>query len=124
MITDFNIYSSFFAEQQFIDWTAGCKSDPGDIFSWDSEKLDLSQEEGSQIETEIVDVERKHVCLDTSKPVTKKKPLRILPEIEQVSTDSEKKSSSFLGSHLEYVGDPSAHTFREAMGRCMRLTGN
>ena len=34
LITDLNIYSAFFTEEDMKAWTTNCNHDDGDIFAW------------------------------------------------------------------------------------------
>ena len=123
LMTDFNIYSSYFTDEQMIDWTAGCKDTPGDIFDWDPNKLILTKEKNFQIETDILEIARKEICFDPSRPIPPLKPIATATTVNQAKPDLEIKMNSYKDSVLVYIGDPSWHTNRDAIDRCQRLTG-
>ena len=122
LLTDLNIYSSFFDSQAMVEWTGGCDTDFGDIFQWDKEKIEMAQ--NSPINVTIVKVDRSAVCPDAK-----------TQESDQTLTNSatmdEKKRFSprsreyetFVGSVLEFMSDPYVKSYSESLDYCMRLNG-
>ena len=72
-ITDVNIYASFFDENDMIQWTRKCDYPAGDIFAWNTKKLDISQEEESSLNVTVVSMDKKDVCPDARKEISKQK---------------------------------------------------
>ena len=42
-ITDAHIFNSFFEEASQISWTTACNDKQGEIFSWDPNKINITQ---------------------------------------------------------------------------------
>ena len=87
LMTNFNIYSRFFTKKELIEWTGRCASPPGDIYSWDTDTLNTTQEEGNKIGTKIIQLDRKTVCLDQSKPVPPRRATGSVKKIIQSDPD-------------------------------------
>ena len=124
LLTDFNIYSKYFEDQAMIDWTSGCDHEPGDIYPWDKNDIDTTQQQNGRINVTFVSIDRSVICPDPTAQV-----------VEQTLTDSTtlnekrrftprfKEYTSFVGSILEFMNDPYVKSYNEAIDLCMRLNG-
>ena len=73
-ITDLHIYSEFYEEKELRAWTSSCSRSEGDIFSWDTSKLNTTQKESSQLEMTIEDINKNDICPDPNKHAEMQQP--------------------------------------------------
>ena len=122
LFSDLNIYSSFFKEEEMIAWTTSCDVAGGDIFSWDTSKVELLQTEGKNVS--FVKMDKSEVCPDPNNRVERQKPIkssdgqtkkRFQPKIKQHET--------FVGLVLEYIESTIWKDIDHAKDMCYRHDG-
>ena len=121
LYTDFNIYSSFLAEEDMIKWTTSCDVADGDIFSWDASKMRKIDTDGKNVS--FVKMDRSEVCPDPNKKVLKqrltkssngKEKKRFQPKVKQHKT--------YVGLVIEFI---ESTIFKDIeMAKDMRLRHN
>ena len=124
LITDFNIYSTYFDDEAMISWTTGCNSKSGDIFGWDPRKLNTKQKEKSAMNVTFVQIDKSKVCIDPNNPL-------VMQEASKSAGNTNRKrfrpkpisNSSFVGSVLEVITTPNTIDAADARDRCFRLNG-
>ena len=124
LFTELNIYSDFFAEEAMIAWTTRCNPEPGDIFTWDGNKVNISKEEGEEKIVTIIKMDKSEVCPDSSKTILEEKPTK-------AAGSNQKKrfkprimpNKSSLSSVLEYIEDHSLKSADMGKDMCFRLNG-
>ena len=121
LMTDVNIYSTFFKEEDIIKISSGCEELQGDIFGWDTDKLSMIEE--SNMVTKIITMDSQEICLDQSQPVPERTPTDSVRVHKQAKLNLNATHVSYADLHLEYIGDKSWHTNMEAIEGCKRLNG-
>ena len=95
LFTDLNIYSTFFGEQDMVNWTRGCEHHNGDIFSWDANKVNTTLEENDPKDVTIIKIDKNEICLDpNTKNIDIQKPSRSGGKIEKNRFNPRTKESS------------------------------
>ena len=64
LITDLNIYSSYFDEAAMVEWTRGCTQRNGDIFAWNPTQLYTTYVGENKMRKTIVSIDKKAICID------------------------------------------------------------
>ena len=125
LIADLNIYSYYFDENSMVEWTTSCEHPDGDIFAWDTNRLNLTQEEGSLINATVVIMDKQAVCPDPRKQISKSKPAQSGgSQNERKRFKPKATKESFIGSVLELIpGGNYAKTASIALDSCFRLNG-
>ena len=120
LFTDLNIYSSYFDTDALISWTTACNHKGGEIYAWDTTKLNLSQ----KMDVSIISMDRKDVCPDPNqqdaiqkprKTAKKSKTKRFQPKLPATAT--------FIGSVLELITSPDRKSYADGQDMCFRLGG-
>ena len=124
MITDLNIYSTHFEEENMVAWTTKCQHQPGDIFSWDVNKLILTPKQETELTVALVKMNKKDVCPDPSVATVMQEPSKLGGSREATRYKPKHDgSSSFVGKVLELISDPYSSSPLQLKDRCLRLAG-
>ena len=124
LLTDLNIFSTFFEAEEMVSWTVSCKHRRGEIFSWDVGKLNTSLEEGKTLKKEFIKLDKTDVCLDPNIDLIRQEPSKLGAKSEQKRFKPKLKgSSSYIGKVLEVIADPDHKSALDCMDRCYRLAG-
>ena len=98
LITDLNIFSRYFNEEEMVIWTKSCQLTKGDIFSWNKSRLNITQKEGSPLSVSFVTMDKKNVCPNPTEIVVMQEPSKLGSKIENsLYKPRENDSSSYVG---------------------------
>ena len=127
LMTDFNLYSSYFSPEEMISWTSNCQKRPGEVFNWNINKLNITQPESSGTNVTFVQIDRSEVC-DSSEfkdETNERKSAKSFKQTEKNRFQPKPRaSSSFIGSVLELFPSPlDAISGHDAKDKCFRLNG-
>ena len=107
LITDLNIFSKYFSEEEMVTWTKSCQLTKGDIFSWNKSRLNITQKEDSPLSVSFVTMDKKDVCPNPTEIVVMQEPSKLGSKIESsLYKPRENDSSSYVGKVLELISDP------------------
>ena len=121
MFTDLHIYSSFFEEDAMVDWTTGCDPKDGDIFKWDINKLNITQEEDSKINVTFVKIDKYEVCMNPNVQEVKQQPRKSAGQSEKKRFKPKPQDKeTWVGSVIEHMEDPSQKSPKDAKEMCLR----
>ena len=124
MITDVNMYESFFSEKDMITWTTSCNQPGGEIFAWDAKKLNTTQEPTSLSNVTIIKVDKKSICPDATKNIIKKKTSKTTAKKQRKRFQPKTTKLTFVSSVLElFPGSNTERTSAIALNTCFRLNG-
>ena len=124
LLTDLNIYSSFFDDAAMIAWTKGCAQKKGDIFAWDPTKLNTTIGEDITKNVTIVSIDKKVICMDPN--IKRKHQETVLSgsEIEEKRFKPKPQEQPLTESVLELITDPlNTRNAFQAVDVCFRLNG-
>ena len=122
LVTDVNIYSTFFDEETTRSLTLGCGESKGDIFAWDVNKVNISQDVDSQLNVTIERIDKSEICL-MSEPTAQEPSTSAKMSDKKRYKQPSKFNSSFVDYVLEVITDPFYKPNSEAVDRCLRLNG-
>ena len=124
LMTDVNIYSTFFEEEEMVSWTTGCQQRDGEIYKWDVSKLNITQDEDSTVNVEFIRLDKASVCPEKNVVVTQQEPSKLGTKSEQKRFKPKLQgNSSFIGKVLEVITDPDNKNAMDCKDRCYRLSG-
>ena len=125
LVTDMNIYSRFFTETEMVTWTTNCGQVEGDIYAWDTSRLNLTQKQESNLKVTLVKMPKADVCPDPDEPKILQEPSKLGATQEQKRYKPKNKdSSTFVGKVLELITDPFEKIDTlQSKDRCFRLDG-
>ena len=123
LMTDVNIYSSFFTEKDMKAWTSSCNYDDGDIFAWAPKKVIINEaNDGKNVS--FIKLDQSEVCPDPNVMTQKQK------TIESTEGNGKKKfqpktknHKTFVGLVLELIEHNELKDIEEAKDMCFRLNG-
>ena len=100
-----NIYLRFFTETEMVTWATKCGQSEGDIYAWDTSRLNLTQKHESNQKVTLVKIA--DVCPDPDEPKILQEPSKRGAIQEQKRYRPKNKvSSTFVGKVLELIMDP------------------
>ena len=124
LISDVNIYSTFFDEDSTRSLTLSCGEMQGDIFKWDASKVNITQDADSQLEVTIEIMDKSEICLQTDMKPTAQEPSKSARMSNKKRYNQPSKfKASYVDYVLEVITDPFAKDNPEAVDRCLRLNG-
>ena len=74
LISDVNIFSTFFDEDSTKSLTLSCGEKQGDIFKWDARKVNITQDSDSQLDVTIETMDKSDICGQKDKMLTAQDP--------------------------------------------------
>ena len=123
LMTDLNIYSSFFTEEEMKAWTTSCNHDDGDIFSWAPNKIIMIKvDDGKNVS--FIKLDQTEVCPDPNVMIQKQKTIKSTGANGKKNFQPRRKNhKTFVGLVLEYIEHNERKTLEEAKDMCFRLNG-
>ena len=107
LITDVNIYSTFFDEDSTRSLTLSCGEKQGDIFKWDARKVNITQDSDSQLDVTIETMDKSEICGQKDKMLTVQDPRKSARISNKKRYKQPSKfSASFTDYFLEVITDP------------------
>ena len=81
LITDVQIYDTYFSKYKMQSWTTECKGGGGNIFTWAADKVDITQAytsaavkvSNTETNATFVSMNKNEICPDQTKPIKMKK---------------------------------------------------
>ena len=123
LITDINIYSSFFTEKDMKTWTTSCNHDDGDIFAWAPNKvIMIKADDGKKLS--FIKLDQSEVCPDPNEMREKQKPIKSTEgNGKKIFQPKAKIHKTFVGLVLEFIEHNVLKDIEEAKDMCFRLNG-
>ena len=123
LITDLNIYSGFFTEEEMKAWTTSCKHDDGDIFAWAPNKVTMIKDDDGK-NVSFIKLDQSEVCPDPNQTTKKQKTVKSTEGGGKKNFKPKTKNhKTFVGLVLELIEHNEPKNNAEAKDMCYRLNG-